>query len=283
MEQEQIFGESAVRFLYGTSVLSRWIYSAAVSKVPSKFLGLFYHSSLSARLVKSFVERYKINLADFETGPFKSFNQFFYRKFKDPEKRPFPSFKNRLGAGAEGRYLLQKNLTAQNAIQIKGHRFYLEDFLNTKLVGSYDLLVSRLCPVDYHRFHFMTDGKVLDSSKIPGVLDSVHPIAIQKRPAVLAKNARVITRIESEILGTYWMVEVGAFGVASIHQTYKDQVHSAGQEKGYFAFGGSTVVWVIPSNRIQYEPTLERYSEQDVEVYFELGQQIAFQSMGERP
>ena len=43
------------------------------------------------------------------------------------------------------------------------------------------LVISRLCPVDYHRFHFPVQGHVSQPKLINGFLYSVNPLALRKK------------------------------------------------------------------------------------------------------
>src|SRR5438128_1264906 len=69
------------------------------------------------------------------------------------------------------------------------------------------MLISRLCPVDYHRFHFPVAGVPGEPRLINGWLYSVSPVALRRRLKYLIENKREVTLIESPQFGTVAMVE----------------------------------------------------------------------------
>ena len=79
---------------------------------------------------------------------------------------------------------------------------------------------------------------------LPGKYHSVNPIALVRHPDIYADNERQIVRCRASF-GDFWMVDVGAFGVGTIVQTFLGTRHSKGAEKGYFKFGGSTVILLL--------------------------------------
>jgi phosphatidylserine decarboxylase len=82
------------------------------------------------------------------------------------------------------------------------------------------MLISRLCPSDYHRFHFPVSGIPSEAKLVNGSLYSVSPIALRRNIRYLVMNKRVITLIEAPEFGTVAMIEVGATNVGSIVQTF---------------------------------------------------------------
>ena len=132
--------------------------------------------------------------------------------------------------------------------------------------GLYDIAVVRLAPVDYHRFHFPCACRTPEPVRIvPGRYHSVNPIALLRRPDVYAENERQIRRCEAAF-GSFWLVDVGAFGVGTIVQTYSGDEHDKGEEKGYFKFGGSTVMMVLPAGAVEFDEDLVRNSAAGLET-----------------
>src|ERR1039458_10628214 len=102
------------------------------------------------------------------------------------------------------------------------------------------MLISRLCPSDYHRFHFPVAAIPANPRLVKGKLYSVNPIALRRNILYLVRNKRFVTLVESTIFGTVAMVEVGATAVGSIVQSFvPGRPVLKGEEKGMFAFGGS--------------------------------------------
>jgi phosphatidylserine decarboxylase len=130
--------------------------------------------------------------------------------------------------------------------------------------------------VDYHRFHFPDDGEVLDEYRIAGRLHSVNPFALRARSDILATNDRHVSILDTSNFGRLAMVEVGAMNVGKIVQTHPTGApFHRGDEKGYFCFGGSTILlfgeaggWV-PSTDLLEQTALER------ETLVRLGDEVA--------
>ena len=137
------------------------------------------------------------------------------------------------------------------------------------------MLISRLCPVDYHRFHFPVSGIPGEPRPIGGWLYSVSPIALRHNLHYLVENKRAVTLVESEHFGTVAIIEVGATNVGSIQHTFTPgQRVEKGGEKGFFAFGGSCVITVFQAGRIRFDADLLAQSAQHVEVYTRMGDRL---------
>ena len=77
---------------------------------------------------------------------------------------------------------------------------------------------------------------------IDGSYHSVNPIALARVPDVFHRNRRSVCELTTPAFGRIAYIEVGAINVASIVQTHSIGPCERGQEKGFFQFGGSTVV-----------------------------------------
>ena len=155
----------------------------------------------------------------------------------------------------------------------------LDEELAEKFEGG-TLIVARLCPVDYHRFHFPVSGELVRHYRVSGALHSVNPIAFESAPQVFLKNERQIAILENQAFGTVAMIEVGALGVGKIVQSaYSNRgalplKFDKGQEKGYFLFGGSTVIWLLEKNKLTLSPDLAQNSAQGLETWIPLGEPL---------
>jgi phosphatidylserine decarboxylase len=137
------------------------------------------------------------------------------------------------------------------------------------------MVITRLCPVDYHRFHFPGAGIPGAASSINGPLYSVNPIAMRRRPTLLWENKRCLTRLHTEAAGEVLLVEVGATFVGSIVQTYRpDHAVAKGEEKGYFLFGGSSVITIFEPGRVKLANVLVEQGMQQREVYARMGDEM---------
>jgi phosphatidylserine decarboxylase len=291
MITEKIFGEIGVRLLY-ENPLGSLLESTLLSRSWfSKAYGLYQSSPLSRPAIAPFIEAFNIPMEEYEAGPFSTFNDFFIRKLKTGV-RPFEAESGRLSAPAEGRYLVFPSVTESTRLPVKGATLDGPALLGAHLrevdrrVGlrSTDLdsfrggpgFIARLCPVDYHRFHFPDAGKIVAEDRIPGPLHSVNPIALGKRGDLLFRNERRVSILETKNFGRLAYVEVGAICVGKIVQSFPGgRDFRRGEEKGYFLFGGSTVIVLGEPGRFEFDPDLVEKSAAGVECLVRLGEGIA--------
>ena len=280
LKTETIYGERALRWVYGNPLgrmaqwllIRRWIVSA--------YYGRKMDELESCSRIKPFIKKYCLDESEFAecASEYLSFNEFFYRKLK-PESRPVDEAVDSIIFPADGRHMAFANISSENNFFVKGQEFDLTQFLgDADLAKRYEggsMLLSRLCPVDYHRFHFPCAGKAGIPRLINGWLYSVNPIALITRPTIFWENKRVVTSLESNNFGQVQVVEVGATMVGGITQTYipEEQV-AKGEEKGYFAFGGSSVVILFEKDRIRFDPDLLENTSNGYETYTRFGERV---------
>lgn len=110
------------------------------------------------------------------------------------------------------------------------------------------LAIFRLAPQDYHRFHAPLGGSVVSITPVPGELFTVNPIAIHSEFVdVFTENKRSILWLDTPEFGRVAFVAVGATLVGSIVWSVgPGDAVAKGQELGYFAFGGSTCILLLP-------------------------------------
>ncbi|HAO95080.1 MAG TPA: phosphatidylserine decarboxylase, partial [Verrucomicrobiales bacterium] len=131
----------------------------------------------SRALVAPFIKEFGLDASEFADPQesFKSFNEFFIRKLK-PEARPFDPDPEAVTFPCDGRHLGFPNISEITSVFVKGQRFSLASLLGASELSNRfargSLVLSRLCPTDYHRFHFPDSGRVLASWRIPGALHS---------------------------------------------------------------------------------------------------------------
>lgn len=284
MDKELVYGDKMVEWLYKSSsgkILSEVLVKPWVSQI----YGAIQSTGLSRRKVDPFVKEFNIKLDDYlpEDGrtladPYSSFNQFFIRRFK-PGLRQYPSAPNEMGAPAEARYFAYDSIKDDELIPVKGK------FLNAPLLLANQkwqdvfkdgpCLLARLCPVDYHRYHYPDHGKVLDHYPVHGKLHSVNPLALKEKEDIFATNERVVTILETENFGKLAYVEVGAIMVGKIIQSGSLKNFRRGDEKGYFLFGGSTVI--VLGEKGKWAPTSDMVenTKKKIETYVHLGTTVA--------
>ncbi|MDB9741821.1 phosphatidylserine decarboxylase [Akkermansiaceae bacterium] len=281
-------GEVETEVVYGEGFLN-WTYNNPFGKLPlhlfvkrgffSKWYGSRMDHPKTKEKVAPFIEHYKLDANDFikSAEEFEHFNDFFYRKLK-PAARPISDVD--VVFPADGRHLGFEKASAIENFFVKGQEFNLKQFLNDdslyQIFKDGPLVLSRLCPVDYHRYHFPAAGKAHKGKLINGPLYSVSPIALRKNLSYLWENKREVTILETANLGKVAIVEIGATCVGSIHQSYKAGSHvEKGQEKGYFSFGGSSVITLFEPGRIKLDADLVENSAIQRELYACIGDSMA--------
>lgn len=281
-ERELVYGDKAIRALYETKS-GRAISNLLAIKPLSKIYGSFQSTSLSQRKIDPFIVRFQINMDEYEPGPFKSFNEFFTRRFKK-ERRPFTQSPKEMAAFCEGRYLGFKEVHSDGLYPVKGTFLSAKAILGHGIAADKDIstfengpmLIGRLCPTDYHRFHFFDDGSVTDSWRVPGQFHSVNPVALKARGDIFKTNERFVTLLRTKNFGKVAFVEVGAMMVGKIVQTHTpDQPFHRGDEKGYFLFGASTVIVIGEKGAWQPDDDILSNTSEGLETFIRLGDHVA--------
>jgi phosphatidylserine decarboxylase len=279
LETEQVYGEGFLRWAYGNPLGKIALHSFVKRPFFSKWYGNRMNQAKTTEKISPFLKTYGLDPADFEKAPeeFTSFNDFFYRKLK-PVARPLAE--SPVVLPADGRHLAFNNAKEIQSVFVKGQKFDIAGLLNSPaLAKKYQdgpLILSRLCPVDYHRFHFPCDGTPGETRVINGPLFSVSPLALRQRISYLWENKRTITELVTDDFGTVICMEIGATCVGSIHQTFQPGVPvQKGDEKGYFAFGGSSTLLIFEPGTITFAQDLTDSSAKVMELYAKMGTEAA--------
>jgi phosphatidylserine decarboxylase len=304
VKTERVFGERWVRLAYENPGGRVFVWLIARRALFSKWYGwrmnigagrndesaigqlirLMLGGTNSAEKILPFIRQYDIDVDEFAKSPFdfKNFNEFFYRALK-PAARPIAPGDEVAVFPADGRHLAFQDIQTAAGFYVKGSKFSFaellgDDALAEKFAGG-AMLISRLCPVDYHRFHFPVSGTPEDSRLINGWLYSVSPVALRRRLRYLVENKREITLIETARFGSVAMVEVGATNVGTIRQSYvPGRAVQKGDEKGFFAFGGSCVITIFQRDRIRFDADILEQSAQHLETYARMGDRLGVAS-----
>ena len=274
---ESVMGDRALRFAYETA-LGRSLWAILFgSGFLSRLMGKYYDSPRSKKKIAALaaIPGCDASEAEKDISEYASFNDFFIRKLKDGA-RPADMAENVFCSPGDGRLLVYCGIRPDRPVSIKGAKRPLAHLCGEEMVDQlYDVAVLRLAPVDYHRYHFPCDCVQKTATRvIPGKYHSVNPIALKKRPDLFVENTRQITKLSSPVFGNFYQIEVGAFGVGSIVQTSTEGTHRKLEEKGYFKFGGSTVILVFESGKITFSPDITAASAEGKEVRLKLGDTI---------
>ncbi len=278
-EIEQVYGELGLRLIYGNSLGARIADTFLVGHFPSQLYGKYQSSRLSRHKIASFIRQFKIPMEEYEEGPFSSFNDFFIRRFKSGA-RSFVQAPHELPAFAEGRYLAYEKISEDQLFPVKGKALSPalllggEEAARAFLGGP--MLIARLCPTDYHRFHFPDSGRALKHWRIEGALHSVNPLALQYKNEIFATNERQVSILETRNFGKLAYIEVGALMVGKIVQTHDPATPFArGDEKGYFLFGASTVIVLGEPDAWKPDADLLDKTSRKLETLVRLGERVS--------
>ena len=179
---ENVPSSGALKFLYYHPFGKVALNGLVKRKFLSSFVGRLMNTRISKRWIESFINNHNIPISEYkkEIHEFKSFNDFFYRELK-PNSREISE--NVISPG-DGKVVAFNSVGENNTFYVKGCEFSLNDFLKEEhLADKYKdgtLVIVRLAPSDYHRFHFPLSGKISKSKKIKGKYYSVSPIALKK-------------------------------------------------------------------------------------------------------
>ena len=107
---------------------------------------------------------------------------------------------------------------------------------------------------------------------IQGIFHTVNPIASDYYP-IYKTNSRAYTVLHTKHFGDVVQMEVGAMMVGKITNLHK-QSFKRGEEKGYFEFGGSTVVLFIKKDVVEIDEDILNHSKNEDEVRVLMGERI---------
>ena len=277
VESEKVYGDKWLSLIYGTSFGKIPLWLAIKRAWFSNWYGKRMDSSKSKEKIFPFIKKFDLDENEFLLNPneFKSFNEFFSRKLKE-NVRPIDQSSNSIIFPADGRHIGIQDLSKIERIFVKGQNFNLSAlFQSDKLAHRYregTLVISRLCPVDYHRFHFPVSGIASKPSLINGSLSSVNPIALRKNISIFWENKRFLSFIDNERIGKVACFLVGATCVGSVNTTCKLPASVIkGEELGYFLFGGSSVLTLYEKNSVKLADDLLESTASGLELYARMG------------
>ncbi|MEC8779033.1 MAG: archaetidylserine decarboxylase [Verrucomicrobiota bacterium] len=280
VETECVYGENWLKLIYDNPFGKLLLWAAVKKSWFSRWYGWRMSQPASKARIRPFIRKYKLDEEEFDSDPegFRSFNEFFSRKLK-PDARPIEQENAVAVFPADGRHLGVQDLSANLGFYVKGQKFDLPKlFQSDELAGRFrkgSLIISRLCPVDYHRFHAPVSGKISEARLINGSLFSVNPIALRKRLSVFWENKRYLCMIDSDYHGKVAQFIVGATCVGSATFTFsQNQRVKKGDELGYFSFGGSSVLTLFEKDRLRISEDVQQHSQANIETYAKMGEEM---------
>jgi len=267
--QDRILG-----ILYET-VPGRLLLKLLTAPAVSKAAGAFLSTRLSCFLIAPFVRNNQIDMSQYEPVKYKSYNDFFTRKIK-AKLRPVDMEATHFISPCDSKLTVYP-ITEDGRFTIKQTPYTVESLLQNKklakeYVGGY-ALVFRLTVDDYHRYCYVADGTKEDNVVIPGVLHTVNPIANDYFP-IYKENSREYSILHTKDFGDIVMMEVGALLVGKIVNHHRKFKVFRGQEKGYFEFGGSTVVLFVKKDTVKLDADILENSAKNMETVVKFGEKI---------
>ncbi|MGC7870718.1 phosphatidylserine decarboxylase [Desulfosporosinus sp. SYSU MS00001] len=279
-EIEKVAGENVLNWTYSSPIGMSLLELIIKRRLCSSLYGWYLNRRISRKKINTFVTNFNIDLtqAKKKLNDFSSFNDFFYRKLNS-QARPIDKDNLSLISFGDGRLFAYENIDLNRLIQVKGFTYSLKELIRDDHIAEKfnngTCLILRLCPTDYHRFHFIDNGICEKSIKIKGSYYSVNPIALQRVKKLFCENKREWSIFHSNNFGDVLYVEVGATCVGSIVQTYTPEKSiNRGDEKGYFKFGGSTVILFLEANKVKIDEDILRQTSLGYECYVLVGEKI---------
>lgn len=265
-------------------------------KAQSEKMGKEYDTPESRAHIKPFIESFHLqsSLSEMkqpDPDKYATFNQFFAREIKE-EARPIAEPENDLvtSSPADCRLTAFQTIDLATKCWIKGHGFHVANLLgDEQIANQFDggsIVIARLAPQDYHRWHAPVTGTVRGIKDIPGAYYTVNPQAINESGTldVFCENKRSVMTLQRSSTGApIVIVAVGAMLVGSIkYVAGVDQIGAEvrrGQCLGAFYYGGSTVIVLYPQGEVQLDEDLVRNStEQSCETLMKVGWRVGIKA-----
>lgn len=262
----------SIRFLYGT-VAGRAVLKPLVHPVVSRLAGKLLSTRISACAMPWFIKRHHIDMEGYEEKRYRSFNDFFTRK---RVAKPADGMPGHLASPCDG-YLSVYPVDGEKTYHIKNVEYSLEELLGSRMLADRfsggRCLIFRLTPQDYHRYCYACDGTRIKSGILPGVLHCVRPTAYTSVP-VFVQNSREYTVLRTDLFGTVVQMEIGALLVGKIHNYHGRCKVKKGQEKGFFEFGGSTVLILVEKDRLELAGRVVERTKAGREMKIRMGETV---------
>ena len=267
--------EKLLKQLYGTEA-GRMALKVLTMRCVSEVAGKLLDSRFSSFLIDGFAKRNHIDRREYEQRKYCSFNDFFTRKIRTG-KRPVActgSAGGGLVSPSDGKVTVYP-VTQDLEVKVKGRTYTLESLLKNQTVASHFrggyVYIVRLCVEDYHRYIYPVSGMKTKNYHINGVYHTVNPIAGEYYP-IYKENTREYTLIRAENKGYVLQMEVGALLVGRIVNHHQSRKVRCGEEKGYFEYGGSTIVVITDQNMAPPRQELLRNTAEGCETKILQGQ-----------
>ena len=273
--KDNIITESskALNFFYNTFV-GRIILKIIITKPISNLIGIYMNSRISKFKIKKFINKNNINTYEYEYKHYKSYNDFFTRKVIQ-YKRPINASKDVLISPCDSK-LLAYRINNDLTLNIKDAYYSIDSLVEEDIVHEYIdgyALVFRLSTDNYHRYCYIDSGKKGENFYIKGKFHTVQPISLNHYN-FFKTNSREWTILKTKNFGKVIDIDIGALGVGRIKNNHGEHEFKKGEEKGYFEFGGSTIVMLFKKNTIELDHDIIENSKEGIETIVKYGEKI---------
>ena len=263
-----------LKLLYG-HVWGRALLRPLVLPQVSRLSGKILDSKASCAFIPRFIRKHSISMGDYVPKKYVSFNDFFKRQLKSGA-RSIDAGPDTLISPCDSRLSVYP-VNGQSVFSIKNTVYTTASLLKNKrladsFVGGY-IWIFRLCVEDYHRYIYVDDGYALKSVHIPGIFHTVNPVANEYFP-IYKENEREYTLLRTKRFGDVLQMEVGAMLVGKIENRPGGRAVRRGQEKGNFAYGGSTVILLTKADAAQPDPDILHNSKRGIETRVKMGTRV---------
>lgn len=264
--------------------LLEWLYShksgrlllkPLISPAVSRIGGRILESGASRILVGPFIRSHAIDMSEYEVKKYSSYNDFFTRRLTAGVRRI--EWDPGTFISPCDSCLSVFKIDKDRIFSIKNTHYTMAELLrSSKLADRYAggyIWIFRLRVKDYHRYIYVDCGRESGSFRIPGVFHTVNPAAGDRIP-IYKENTREYSLLKSDNFGTILQMEVGALLVGRIQNHHGEKDVRRGQEKGSFAFGGSTVILLTQPDKVIPDSDILENSSQGIETQIRLGEAI---------
>ncbi len=238
-------------------------------------------SGYSRVYIKHFIHKNEIDMSEYIPERWRSFNDFFIRRIR-PDARPVDMCPASLISPCDG-FLSAYTITPSCSFAVKGAMYTVEALLGSeRLARAYAggrLLVFRMMPVNYHRYIYPDDGTKGMNVPIAGKLHTVRPCA-QRKYNIYATNSREYTVLHTAHFGDMVFMEVGALMVGRIRNHHQRHAFARGEEKGYFEYGGSTIIVLLKRGVARLDAEFRACERGKIEIPVRLGERIGVRADG---
>ncbi len=274
IKEENSFQDHLLQWMYG-HLPGRCILKLLVLPAVSRFGGWVMETRASRVLIAPFIRSRAIDLSEYEKKDYRSYNDFFTRRLRAGARQIDQEEENFISP-CDSRLSVYK-IGEASRFSIKHTEYTAAELLrDRKLAGQYAggyLWIFRLCVDDYHRYIYVDSGRESKRRAIPGVFHTVNPAAGDAVP-IYKENTREYSVIKSRHFGPVLQMEVGAMFVGRIENHREGGDVKRGEEKGDFAFGGSTVILMTRKGKVRPDDDILENSRKGIETRVKLGERV---------